>query len=182
MLVAALVIAVVATGAAIGASRGTVVIDGPSASGAEGEATSLIAVEIVGAVVRPGLLRVDADTRVGEAIAAAGGFGPRVDATAVAATLDLAAALKDGDRIVVPSRDDPPTASRTGDPPVDGLVDLNSATAPELEALPGIGEVTAAKIIAAREEARFASVDELRSRGIVGEKTFEKLRDLVTVR
>lgn len=180
---AAAALALLAIVLATGQGSGSVLIgsDGPPDGSAIATGDHLV-VEVTGAVARPGLYRLPAGTRVGEAIAAAGGYDPRVDAAAVAAALNLAARVTDGDRIVVPSRDDAPVASVGGGPAPDGLVDLNAATAAELEALPGIGEVTAARIIAARDEAPFASVDDLRSRGLVGEKTFERIRDLVTVR
>ena len=97
------------------------------------------------------------------------------------------AALADGSSVRVPARGDPPVSP----PPAVGggasaapgaPIDLNTATAEQLDTLPGIGPVTAAKILAARDEAPFAAVDELRSRGVLGEKTFERIRDLVTVR
>jgi competence protein ComEA len=88
---------------------------------------------------------------------------------------------------VVPSRDDAVGGSAgpgggSGGGPGGALVDLNSATEAELEALPGIGPATAAKIIASRETTRFATVQDLRDRKLVGQKTFDGLKDLVTVR
>ncbi len=158
-----------------------------AASGAPPPTSEEIIVDIGGAVRRPGIVRLPAGSRVADAIAAAGGFGPRVDTERVARQLNLAARLADGDHIQVPSRDDPTTEAGTvvgggSDPVAKTRLDLNRATAAELEALPGIGPVTAAKIVAAREEARFTSVDELRTRKLVGAATFEKIRDLVTVR
>jgi competence protein ComEA len=131
---------------------------------------------------------------VGDAIAAAGGYSPQVDVAAAALQLNLAQRLADGDKIQVPARGDtsrePPAAAATAQPPgspatVDSssgtLINLNSATEAQLDTLPGIGPVTAGKIIAAREETPFASVDELLGRKVVGPSTFEKLLELVTV-
>jgi competence protein ComEA len=164
---------------------------GPSAGAAAG-VEAILVVDIAGAVVRPGVYRLPAGSRVGDAITAAGGYGPRVDAARVGTELNLAAPLTDGQHLAVPSRDDVAlgggsagsgagSGSSGGSPGSGSLVDLNRATSAELDALPGIGPVTAAKILAARESAPFAAVQDLLDRKLVGQKTFDGLRDLVTV-
>jgi competence protein ComEA len=186
-----------------GPRPGALVIDGAAAdvagvraaTGSFAPDAALVAgpglvVDVAGAVLHPGVYHLAAGSRVADAIAAAGGFGPRVDAAAAQA-LNLAAPLTDGTQVRVPSRDDPAleapgspgaagrSASSGGKP--GALVDLNTATAAELDTLPGIGPVTAAKIIASRQDRPFSTVDELQTRKLVGASTFAKLAGLVTV-
>lgn len=181
-----------------GAPLGSASIDGGvMADPAAASAAPELVVEIVGAVGQPGVFRLPAGSRVGDLVEAAGGYGSRVDAERASRELNLAAPLQDGDQVRVPSRDDEVTAGlepAVGSQPGaggtapgsgsggTGIVDLNRATSAELEALPGIGPVTAAKILASRDEQPFTAIDDLRTRGLLGEKTYEKVKDLVAVR
>ncbi len=195
-VVVVMALAAAATWLLVGGGSGTVSVDSGSdaaiASDPAGDPTDRLVIDVAGAVLHPGVYRLAPGSRVGDAIAAAGGYGPRVDAARAATTINLAAPLVDGAQVLVPSRDDVPPGAGTdaggqggggaGGGGAGGLVDLNRATQAELEALPGIGPVTATKILSARAEAPFTSVDDLRTRKLVGQKTFDGLRDLVTVR
>jgi competence protein ComEA len=184
-LVVALAIALGGVWVAASASSPQVEL-GPIAGGSAGDATpeaGTLVVDVAGAVRSPGLYRLPVGARVGDAISAAGGFGPAVDTAAVSAGLNLAATLSDAQKIVVPARGaatTAPSGGSAGNSAGLALVDVNHASQAELEALPGIGPATAQKIIAARAERPFASAHELLDRKLVGNATWEKIRDLVT--
>ena len=134
-------------------------------------------VHVAGAVKRPGLYALGAGGRVADAIAAAGGAGPRADLD----LLNLAAPLTDGMKIEVLARG----AAATPASPEDAApaqVSLNSATAPELETIPGVGPVTAAAILAHRDEAGpFTSIEQLMDVSGIGPATLESIRPYVTL-
>lgn len=148
-----------------------------SAAPAQSDGGELV-IDIEGGVNQPGIHRLPAGSRVADALAAAGGYADSADLGAAASSLNLAAEVVDGQQIVVPvvGAEPDPAAGGGGGP-----VNLNRATQSELEALPGIGPVTAGKIIAARSEQPFATLDELVTRDVLTTRQLEQIADLVTV-
>jgi competence protein ComEA len=154
----------------------------PPAETATAPATQLV-VDIVGAVRRPGLYRLEQGARVADAVARAGGATRRANLSLI----NLAAPLADGQQVVVPGRGSaaagslpaaPGTAGATGISA--GPVHLNTATLEQLDSLPGVGPVTAQKILDYRQKhGSFTSVDALDAVPGIGPARMEQLKDLV---
>ncbi len=205
VLVAALAAVVAAVGVWTGRPQAepvrglpAVVVDGaPPTSQPTAQPTStasaesgVLVVSVSGRVRRPGLVRVAAGARVADVVAAAGGALPGADL----AGLNLARRVSDGEQVAVgiPAAPDAEggqlSASSSGSaassggvgPPV--KIDLNTATVAQLDALPGVGPVTAQHIVDWRtHNGRFAKIEQLREVDGIGEHRFQQLRDLVTI-
>ena len=171
-------------GIAAGEEEGALLLASPVAapSTAASQATSII-VDVAGAVVEPGIQELPAGARVADAIAAAGGYASDVDLDATSAAINLAQPLVDGQQVIVPRTGSQATVNEPasgGAPATGGLVDLNTATPEELEALPGIGAVTVQKIVAARQEQPFASLEDAVTRGVIHRGQLEDIQGLAT--
>lgn len=145
-----------------------------------------VVVYVDGAVVHPGLYTLPAGARVGSAIDEAGGFLDEADSH----SLNLAATLVDGERLLVPTAitaqatqipDAPQTSDLTA-PAIRDRININTASQAELESLPGIGPVLAQAIIEYRQaNGPFKTIEELIDVPGIGPKTFEKIKALITV-
>jgi competence protein ComEA len=154
-----------------------------------------ILVHVSGGVVNPGVYALPLDSRVQDAVQAAGGLAPE----AVGASLNLAARVKDGDQLIIPTlKPTSPPASSTAqagtggtrfqaplatDPPGQaGKININLASLEELDTLPGIGPVTARKIIDYRQaNGPFQTPEAIMDVSGIGPATFERIKDLITV-
>lgn len=143
----------------------------------------VLLVHVAGAVVEPGVYQLVGDARVRDAIVAAGGPTATADWNA----LNLAASISDGVKVYVPNVGEElppsltvPPAGPAGSIPA-GPIDVNAATADELESLPGVGPATATAIVTERERnGPFLGVDDLDRVPGIGPAKIEALRELVT--
>lgn len=147
-----------------------------------------IKVDVSGAVHTPGVYNLASDSRVDEAIKAAGGVIEDADQQYLSKSLNLAQKVSDGMKIYVPFRGDPslpagPVPDGTGaggSGQVAGLdvVNINQATMDQLDKLPGVGPVTSQKII---ENRPYSSIEELHTKKAVSRAVYEKIKDRVSI-
>lgn len=144
-----------------------------------------ISIDIEGSVEKPGVYDLPEGSRVKDALVASGGLSSNADREYVSKKINLAQKLIDSAKIYIPAVGEVAPASvysgiNTSSIGLtaqnSGLVGINSASQSELEALPKIGPVTAAKIISGRP---YADISELVSKKIIGQKTLEAIKDLI---
>ena len=166
---------------AVTASPSNGAVPAPAASASPSPA-ALLLVDVAGWVRHPGVYEFEEGSRVIDAIDAAGGARPG----AMLESLNLAAPLADGSQILVPKKGTegsaPATGASGGGTAPGALINVNTATATELEELPGVGEVIGQAIVDYRtENGPFTSVDQLLDVSGIGDATLANIRELVTV-
>jgi competence protein ComEA len=163
----------------------TPVQSAPTASPTTGKRATMLVVHVLGAVRHPGLVKLPENSRVQDAIDAAGGLTGRADP----GELNLAQPLADGQQVVIGTAGDPTGEVRDGresgagsSPSVTATLDLNHANQAQLEQLPGIGPVTAGAILAWRQQhGRFSRIEELQEVDGIGPKTYAQIAPHVRV-
>lgn len=141
----------------------------------------LLTVDIEGAVLNPGVYSLPVGSRIKDALIAAGGLSPDADRQAVAKQLNLAVKVTDGGKVYIPKVGDTVAQGSTNTQVLGtatGLLNVNTATAEELDNLPGVGQVTAQKIVAARP---YSDVAELLSKKVVSNAIYQKIKDKISV-
>lgn len=142
-----------------------------------------IRVDVEGGIEKPGVYEMTMGSRVDDLLVAAGGLSSSADRVAIAKSLNRAAKLNDGAKLYIPQVGDN-IVNSTGivaganNNSLKAQININEASLSELDNLPGVGPVTAEKIISGRP---YQTVDELKSKKIIGNALFENIKDLVGV-
>ena len=157
------------------------------------EGKSKIIIHVSGAVVNEGIVELEEKARVADAIEAAGG----VTEDAYMRNINLASLLEDGMKVYIPTKEEVMQKEENSDYIIgsnniiennnveskkSGKVNINTATKEELDTLPGVGELTANKIISYREEnGKFKSIEEIKEVSGIGDSKFEQIKDLIEI-
>ncbi len=145
------------------------------------EGQKMISVDVSGAVIKPGVYQLKDGSRIKDAVSSAGGFTDAVNTEYISKYLNMAQKLSDGSKVYVPLKGEEAVVNQTNTvagAKTEAKVNINTANQPELEALPGIGPVTASKIISDRP---YQKKEDLLSKKTVGKSVFEKIKDQLVV-
>jgi len=135
-----------------------------------------IRVDIQGAVLNPDVYKLPFSSRVQDLLTAAGGLSEDADREWASRNLNQAAKLKDGEKFYIPGKDEGKVAGNTAS--AADKININTASASELDSLPDIGKVRSQKIIDARP---YAQIEELLEKKVLSSSTFEKIKDKISV-
>lgn len=135
-----------------------------------------IVVDIEGAVINPGVYKLNSDERVVDALAKAGGLAEVADRDWVEKNVNLAGKLTDGLKIYIPRQGEEILSAGSSESAAGPVMNINNASVADLKSLPGVGDVTAQKIIDGRP---YGSVNELLEKKIVGSATYDKIKDKI---
>lgn len=138
-------------------------------------------VDVSGAVIHPGVYVLNSDARTQDALIAAGGLADNADRVYIEKTVNLAQRVSDGMKIYIPEEGQETVSDQSTGSVSSGvarLININTASITDLDNLPGVGPVTAQKIVAGRP---YQDIQDLQSRKIVNNSIFEKIKELVSV-
>ncbi len=142
---------------------------------------NLINVDVEGAVVKPGVYKLNFSSIIQDALVSAGGLSGDADRSFVSKNINLASKLTDGAKIYIPKIGEVANLNNQsnvlGIKEESGLININTASSESLDTLPGVGSVTAAKIINSRP---YGTIDELLSKKVVSSSVFTKIKDKIT--
>ena len=137
-----------------------------------------IVVDVEGAVISPGVYSLTSESRIVDALAAAGGLSLDADRVWVEKNINLAKKATDGVKIYIPRTGEQVLSETSSSIGTAGpVVNINTASSTDLDSLPGVGAVTSQKIIDGRP---YGQIEELLSKKIVGQATFDKIKDKIS--
>ena len=144
----------------------------------EEDAGGLIVVDVSGAVTKPGVYELESDARMRDVVRVSGGIKEDADQAYIAKNINLAQKVNDGEKVYIPFANEQVLAGNSSSTQAQGKISINSSDLSTLETLPGVGPVTAGKIISNRP---YQSLEDLVTKKSVGQSLFDKIKDQISM-